>query len=557
MSTETHVFGLENFGNTCYCNSVMQALYNIDIFREYIESLGATQDTSGAVAAAAAPRHAHSSASHVPNQTVSHTNLSGGGHAATSTAAHDEPKSGLNNLKSRFSLLGTPSANQSNASVAIPSEDVRSPPVPTAPLTSDKGTTPLVGFVNPPRLETQQQRNDAAHAALGLRSVASETDSLIEQRKRNALAAGPLLKVDHGENDKYGMKGSLLTAVKDLFSAISSSGSLVGVASPAHLIEVLRSENEMFRSSMHQDAQEFLNFLLNRVMEEEEAVPRKPHTVTAREMFGGVMTNEMRCLYCETVTKRNEQFFDFSLDTFPNTSVYHCLQMFCGNEVLGGTNKFYCDTCGSHEEALKRQKVKCAPKILVLHLKRFKFNEELQENTKLLHRVLYSRYLRLPATTDDCPTPEKLYELSSIIVHLGGGPYQGHYVALCKTGKGWLLYDDEIVDKVDDSFVYRFFGDKSSSSCAYLLICQEVSEKQREHDNTILDDRLTLSVSDVFDIEPSLAASTQSSAQETDQELGSSPSSASLAGSVPAQGFLTRYESMRKKNPNKFFGRKR
>ena len=321
---------------------------------------------------------------------------------------------------------------------------------------------------------------------------------------------------------------------------------------------------------MHQDAQEFLNFLLNRIMEEEETNESvNTHLTTkARDLFGGVMTNEMRCLYCESVTRRNEQFFDFSLDTFPNTSVYHCLKVFCGNEVLGGTNKFYCDTCGSHDEAMKRRKVQKAPKILILHLKRFKFNEELQENTKLLHRVLYSRYLRLPVTTDDCPTPDKLYELTSIIVHLGGGPYQGHYVALCRTKEGWLLYDDEIVDKVDDSFVYRFFGDKTTQSAAYLLICQEVSERTRELENTVLVDHLSLSLSDGVEIKTEKAeASPTANAEKldvhyqgsTDQEqLGSSPASASSSLHSPSSGYLSRYESVRKKNGSgKLFSRKR
>ena len=43
-------FGLENFGNTCYCNSVLQALYFCKPFRhailEYHESLPKDHDES-------------------------------------------------------------------------------------------------------------------------------------------------------------------------------------------------------------------------------------------------------------------------------------------------------------------------------------------------------------------------------------------------------------------------------------------------------------------------------------------------------------------------------
>lgn len=572
MSVENHVFGLENFGNTCYCNSVMQALFNLDIFRDYIEQLGTPHAPNSHNNSKQGPGSFPSNDTRhsLLSTTSSSTGLNAG---ATNGTKDDETRGGLSSLKSRFSMLSQSNGNL-NSSVQTSrthlTEESRSgtlspqssiaPPSSTIDLLSNQGTMPIVGFVN----------GESAHSITGLKTAAAETDSLIEQRKRNAMTAGPILRVTQGREKDYGMDESLLTAVKDLFCAISASASTVGVASPAHLIEVLRNENEMFRSSMHQDAQEFLNFLLNRIMEEEdkfltqEGASSLMPQVTARKMFSGIMTNEMRCLYCETVTKRNEQFFDFSLDTYPNTTVYHCLKSFCGNEVLGGTNKFYCDTCGSHEEAMKCQKVKVAPKVLILHLKRFKFNEELQENTKLLHRVLYSRYLRLPVTTDDCTTPEKLYELSSIIVHYGGGPSQGHYVALCKTRQGWLLYDDEIVDRVDDSFVYRFFGDKATLSCAYLLICQEVSEKQRERDNTILDDRLlTLSLSDSIKIDETLTAkgpaisSSQASIDQMDTDTESlQGSQASLTGSPPA-GFLSRYESMRKKSPSKRFTRKR
>ena len=71
----------------------------------------------------------------------------------------------------------------------------------------------------------------------------------------------PVLETtDNSQN--YGMQESLFTSLKDIFESIAASEERVGVVRPQHFLDVLRRENEMFRTAMHQDAHEFLNLSL-------------------------------------------------------------------------------------------------------------------------------------------------------------------------------------------------------------------------------------------------------------------------------------------------------
>src|SRR5271156_1916762 len=127
-------------------------------------------------------------------------------------------------------------------------------------------------------------------------------------------------------------------------------------------------------------------------------------------------------------------------------------------------------------------KIQKSPKILALHLKRFKYTEDMQRNLKLFHRVVYPPTLRLFNTTDDTEDPDRMYELYAVVVHIGGGPYHGHYVTVVKndaTGN-WMLIDDEAVEAVDDGFVGRFYGDRPGMASAYVLFYQQVEQKPVE-----------------------------------------------------------------------------
>ena len=152
-------------------------------------------------------------------------------------------------------------------------------------------------------------------------------------------------------------QATLFSTLKDLFIAISTHPDKTGVVGPQAFIQQLKKENELFRSTMHQDAHEFLNYLLNTVAEHlekqdkeaaaqpsqsaakpEELVAaaklRKKYLTWIHRLFEGVLTNETKCLTCETVTSRDEAFIDLSIDIEDNTSLTSCLRQFSASEML-------------------------------------------------------------------------------------------------------------------------------------------------------------------------------------------------------------------------------
>ncbi|KAG6406780.1 hypothetical protein SASPL_134391 [Salvia splendens] len=227
---------------------------------------------------------------------------------------------------------------------------------------------------------------------------------------------------------------------------------------------------------MHQDAHEFLNFLLNQlvdILEKEcpkptsenvsngpsnghvNGVKQEPPATWVHKNFQGILTNETRCLRCETVTARDETFLDLSLDIEQNSSITSCLKNFSSTETLNAEDKFFCDKCCSLQEAQKRMKIKKSPRILVIHLKRFKYMEQLNRHKKLSYRVVFPLELKLSTTLD---AGDSVYSLFAVVVHVGTGPNHGHYVSLVKSHNHWLFFDDENVEMIDESAIQTFFG---------------------------------------------------------------------------------------------------
>lgn len=244
---------------------------------------------------------------------------------------------------------------------------------------------------------------------------------------------------------------------------------------------------------MHQDAHEFLNFLLNEIIdnlrqhwnskkslktsinsiEENKASIEERKTnfqsdeknssdssgrTFIQEIFEGSLISETQCLRCETITSRTEPFLDLSIEIENHTSLSYCLGQFSKNEMLCRDEKYYCSCCCSRQEAYRRMKIKSVPEVLIFHMKRFKYVESEYAFRKLCYRVVFPFELKLFHSVDESVDKNLGYELIAVIVHIGNLLKFGHYVCFVKVLGKWILYDDDRTEIVNEEAIRSCFG---------------------------------------------------------------------------------------------------
>lgn len=68
---------------------------------------------------------------------------------------------------------------------------------------------------------------------------------------------------------------------------------------------------------------------------------------------------------------------------------------------------------------------------------------------------------------------DRLYDLVAVVVHCGSTPNRGHYITVVKAQSFWLLFDDDLVDKIEESTIEDFFGlsDCNAQKNSEVTIC--------------------------------------------------------------------------------------
>ncbi|SGZ39024.1 uncharacterized protein HGUI_01224 [Hanseniaspora guilliermondii] len=406
------VFGLENFGSTCYMNSIIQCLFVIECFRDNILEAKNINEV-----------HMTNSYSPLKQRVFTHNSL-------TSSS----------NRGNRVKIVNIDSVLNS-LSVKIQADKI------------------VIGKSSDMKVHS----NDT--------------------RKKNALLKGPVINIDHlypnyssitSKMDEDDCK-RMYFSIKQIFEIIYQSDSSTGVISPVEILNTLKQTNVMFKGGMHQDAEEFMGYLLNSINEYFSSSTNGSNFI--KDNFQGKYKNTIKCLNCNNSKDTYEPFLSLQI---PVTKNFKNLSKALNNliespnkEILKGENKFQCDNCNEKVKAERSVNIDEIPNVLILHLKRYEYSEKENTLTKLFNKMEYPLNLRIEKMN-------KNYELSGIVVHLGLDPTHGHYVAVVKNEKlGWLIYDDETVMGINENDVLKFYGSLENMSGAYVLIYKIKDNKSK------------------------------------------------------------------------------
>ena len=171
--------------------------------------------------------------------------------------------------------------------------------------------------------------------------------------------------------------------------------------------------------------------------------------------------------WCNCLLKEEIESYNFSIKKFSNEEITQCIEsqakndkskqyqsikdcfdFFFEKELL--EDPLSCRHCGGPENFIKYYEINKLPYVLILSLKRFKYNEN--NNFKLKQLITYP--------INDFELKNKKYDLYGVVYHYGS-INSGHYICAIKHDNKWILCDVRNV--------YEIREERVMNSNAYIL----------------------------------------------------------------------------------------
>ena len=297
-----------------------------------------------------------------------------------------------------------------------------------------------------------------------------------------------------------GTGGKLVVAYAELMKQMwLETHSKKSVVEPTSFKKQLGTFAPQFSGYHQQDAQELLAFLLDGIHEDLNRVKTRPYVEDRDcdgtndeedaieawknylrrnkslvvDLFQGQLRNTCTCLTCGHVNIRFEPFMYLSLP-IPSKkggggrtplTLMDCLDLYLDEETLSGADQWYCEKCKKHVDATKKTDLWILPPILIVHLKRFRYNDYGKVGSKNDASIQY------PVSQwdlSDCVRSKggllPMYDLYAVSNHMGGLG-GGHYTALSmnRFDDVWYEFNDSRYRPVESTI------HKNHMKSAYLL----------------------------------------------------------------------------------------
>ncbi|KAJ9554852.1 hypothetical protein OSB04_009466 [Centaurea solstitialis] len=148
-----------------------------------------------------------------------------------------------------------------------------------------------------------------------------------------------------------------------------------------------------------------------------------------------------------------------------SVSLYKCLEAFLKEEPLGPEDMWYCPKCLKHRQASKKLDLWRLPEILIIHLKRFSYNQFLKDKLETFVDFPIVDFDLSDYTVHKEGQSSFRYELYAVSNHYGGLG-GGHYTAFVQCGQQWYEFND--------SQVFPISEDQIKTSAAYVLFYRRI-----------------------------------------------------------------------------------
>ena len=195
---------------------------------------------------------------------------------------------------------------------------------------------------------------------------------------------------------------------------------------------------------------------------------KNEHTVF-NEMITGQLVNQVVCGNCKKIHHNFETFRVLDIEIPDDeATVDACISKYFEKTIINDDDdegdRWVCDKCNTSAKSMKTCKLVKLPDMLVISIKRFKYNERSGRFLKNNASVKVAEVLDIDEYSV-CNEPS--YKLMSFANHMGN-MHAGHYTASCRYDEdSWYKIDDEAVSKTktyEDTNAYTIFYQKQQKN---------------------------------------------------------------------------------------------